>query len=71
MLFFIDYLPRLHNTYALLNSWQTLKFVMSLKGMDVIVYLTEVFCPQSHTDSPFVGASDICQESALFSTPMY
>ena len=22
------------------------------------------FCPQSHTDSPFVGASDVGQESA-------
>ena len=35
------------------------------QGMDDIFYLTEVFfVHKSHTDSPFVGASDVGQESA-------
>ena len=39
-------------------------------GMDNFFTLQSFF-PTSHTDSSFVGASDIGQESALFSTPMY
>ena len=52
----VDYLPLLHNTYALLKSW-------SFMTLDTC-FTSQWFFSTSHTDSPFVEASDIGQETA-------
>ena len=58
-------LPLLHNTYALLQIMTDYSLsCLSHVGMDNIFYLPEVVCPQNHADLLFVGASDMCQESA-------
>jgi hypothetical protein len=56
----MDYLPLLHNTYALL-TWH---LVITLMCRLDTFFTSQRFFSTSHTDSPFVGVSDIGQESA-------
>ena len=65
------HLPLLYKHLNLNVQWQTFQFVSLVTWIGMYKFLPREDFFTSHPDPPFMGASDIGQENAIFSTHMY